>query len=111
MGARILGGSQSDIVRASEMVALTHHEKVDGSGYPLGRRGDDIPMLGRIVALADAFDAITSKRCYKEAESLDTGLDIARRESGIHFDPDCVAALENGFADVRAIHWQFGGVE
>ena len=66
-GGRILEGSKSDHLKLGRVVALTHHEKWDGSGYPQGLKGRDIPQIGRIVAIADVFDALTSKRPYKEA--------------------------------------------
>ena len=107
IGAQILGASDSPVMQASETVAETHHEKVDGRGYPRGTKGDSIPMFGRIVALRDAFDAITSSRCYKEAEPIDAGLEIVKTDEGSHFDPECVAALERGFDDAIQIHRQF----
>jgi len=107
MGARILSGSDSPVLQASEQVALTHHEKVDGTGYPVGLRGDEIPLLGRMAAVADAFDAVTSRRCYKEARPLEEGLAVIRKDAGSHFDPECAAALERGFEQVERIYELF----
>jgi HD-GYP domain-containing protein (c-di-GMP phosphodiesterase class II) len=107
IGADILAHSDSPLLQTSERIALSHHEKVDGSGYPYGARGDDIPLVGRIVALGDAFDAITSKRCYKDALPLEAALETVRKDSGIHFDPDCVRALESGFAEIVDVHAAF----
>ncbi len=107
IGARILDGSESALLQASETIALTHHERVDGLGYPLGLKGDKIPLLGRIACLADALDAMTSRRCYKEAVSLEAGMETCRHEAGHHFDPECVQALEKGFTEVSAVHRQF----
>lgn len=111
MGARILSGSDSPVLQASEQVALTHHEKVDGTGYPVGLRGEEIPLLGRMAAVADAFDAVTSRRCYKEARSLEDGLAVIRKDSGSHFDPECAAALERGFEQVKRIYELFADPE
>jgi len=111
IGARILGDSESRLLQASEEVALAHHERFDGGGYPLGLKSDSIPMVGRVVALADALDAITSKRCYKEAESFDEGMAICRKDAATHFDPDCVTALEKGVDEAGRIHAQFSGAD
>ncbi len=77
----------------SERIARSHHEKWDGTGYPLGIQGNAIPLEARIVALADVFDALTSRRCYKPAFSMEETLRIIRAGSGRHFDPKCVEAL------------------
>ena len=85
-------------------IAATHHERFDGSGYPAGRKGTAIPLCGRIVALADVYDALTSKRVYKEAFTHETAREIIVRESGTHFDPDLVAAFldcEEQFIAIR----------
>jgi len=92
-GAEILGNSDNELIRMSERVALSHHEKWDGSGYPLGLKGDSIPLEGRIVALADVFDALTSRRVYKPAFSMEDTLKIIRDGAGKHFDPKLVEAL------------------
>lgn len=107
MGAHILGGSQSAIVRTGEVVALTHHEHYDGTGYPLGLSGEDIPLFGRIVGLADAFDAITSRRCYKTAQPFARGLEIVRAAAGSHFDPKCVQSLLDTVEEIAKIYTQF----
>lgn len=74
-------------------IALTHHEKYDGSGYPHGLSGEDIPLCGRIVAVADVYDALTSKRVYKDAFSHEVAKAIILESSGIHFDPEIVEAF------------------
>jgi putative two-component system response regulator len=89
-GARILGGSQVGFIRLAEVIALTHHECWDGSGYPLGLKHKQIPMAGRIMAVADVFDALTSKRPYKEAFSVDNSFDTLKKGSGKHFDPQLI---------------------
>jgi putative two-component system response regulator len=93
-GARMLSGSRFELLRQAEEIAMTHHERWDGSGYPYGLRGAAIPLAGRIVAAADVFDALISDRPYKEAWSRARALDELRRMSGKHLDPDVVAALE-----------------
>jgi putative two-component system response regulator len=90
IGADILKGSNIGFVRMGETIALTHHERWDGSGYPYGLKGRRIPLAGRIVALADVFDAMTSKRPYKEAFSIEKANGIIFEERGRHFDPDIV---------------------
>jgi response regulator RpfG family c-di-GMP phosphodiesterase len=92
-GAAILGGSQSTLMRPAEQIALTHHERWDGSGYPNGLAGPDIPMTGRIVALADVFDALTHPRPYKAAWSIDATLSEIRSLGGKQFDPAVIDAF------------------
>lgn len=77
------------------MIASSHHERFDGSGYPRKLKGEDIPLLARVLAVADVLDAITSKRHYRSAMSIDNALGILKREAGGHFDPQCVEALLN----------------
>lgn len=86
-GAEILGEPESELIRVAAEVALTHHERWDGTGYPHGLAGEDIPLNGRIVALADVFDALTSERPYKKAWSLEKTVDFIRASAGSHFDP------------------------
>ena len=90
IGANILKGSKIGFVRMGAIIAITHHEKWDGSGYPNGLKGRQIPLAGRIVALADVFDALTSKRPYKEAFSAKKSHGIIKQGCGNHFDPDVV---------------------
>lgn len=93
MGAEILGVSQLPVFKMAADIALCHHEKWDGSGYPQGLKGEDIPQSARIVAVADVFDALISKRPYKKIWSVDEALDWLRQHSGSHFDPACVDAF------------------
>ncbi len=93
IGGKVLGGSHAGFIRLGEIVALIHHEKWDGTGYPKGLKGKRIPLVGRIVAIADVFDALTSKRPYKEPFSLEKSFDIIREGRGTHFDPDVVDAF------------------
>lgn len=94
IGARILGGSRSKLLLMAETIAASHHEKWDGSGYPNKLQGEEIPLVGRIVALADVFDALTTPRVYKDAWSVDDAVAHIQRERGKHFDPGVVAAFE-----------------
>ncbi|MGM0554079.1 MAG: HD-GYP domain-containing protein [Pseudomonadota bacterium] len=90
IGARLLEGDDSDLLRMAHEIALTHHEKWDGSGYPNGLAGDAIPHAGRIAALADVFDALTSERPYKKAWTVDEALELIRANRDVHFDPALV---------------------
>jgi putative two-component system response regulator len=94
VGARILSGSRSPLLRTAEQVALTHHEWWDGSGYLSGMRGEEIPIAGRIVALADVFDALTHDRPYKQATSFTKAMALIRHLSGRQFDPGVVEAFK-----------------
>lgn len=94
IGAQILEGSDAEFIRLAEIIALTHHEKWDGSGYPKGLKGLKIPLAGRISAIADVFDAMTSNRPYrKESIPLERAFDIIREGRGSHFDPKVVDAF------------------
>jgi len=87
IGAKILAHSKSEILKVAEQIALYHHEKWNGTGYPHGLSGDTIPLTARIVAVADAFDALTSKRPYKDPYPFEVACDIIKKERGQHFDP------------------------
>jgi response regulator RpfG family c-di-GMP phosphodiesterase len=93
MGARILAGSSSPLLSMAEEIAISHHEKYDGSGYPYGVMGENIPLVGRIVAIADVFDALLTPRVYKPAFDLDNTLTIMKEGKGKHFDPNLVDAF------------------
>ncbi|WP_314410580.1 HD domain-containing phosphohydrolase [Pseudomonas kuykendallii] len=103
IGARIIGEHASGLLRTAQRIALGHHEKWDGSGYPLGLAGEAIPLEARIVAIADVFDALTSVRPYKAAWTVEDALDLLRRESGRHFDPRLVELFMGCLPDVLAI--------
>ena len=109
-GAEIIGNHQSSLLQTARIVALTHHEKFDGTGYPYGIKGYDIPLMGRIVAIADVFDALTSKRPYKEAWSLEQAIAYLTKEKGKHFDPELVDAFLTCMDEVKAIMSQFKDV-
>lgn len=102
-GYELLKNSNSRVLQAGAEIALGHHEKYDGSGYPQGLKGEAIPIFSRIVAVADVFDALTSERPYKKAWSLEQAVDFLNAGSGTHFDPQCVQAFLDGFDDVLAI--------
>ncbi len=90
IGSQILSGSSSELLKEGEMIAMSHHEKWDGSGYPNGLKGEDIPLCGRISAVADVFDALTTKRPYKEAMGNKEAFEIIRKGQNSHFDPKIV---------------------
>jgi putative two-component system response regulator len=90
LGAAILGQSRIPLFQLAAEVALSHHERWDGSGYPAGRRGLEIPLSGRIVAIVDFFDALTMDRCYRPAFGDDEALEMLSAERGRAFDPDLV---------------------
>lgn len=106
IGAEILRGPRA-IDKMAEEIALTHHEKWDGSGYPNGLRGEKIPVTGRLVAIADVFDALVSPRIYKPASPESEALRILRQESGKHFDPDLVDAFLQNLESIREIYRKF----
>lgn len=107
IGHSILDGSSSQLIRLGAEIALTHHEKFDGTGYPNRLAGDSIPLPGRIVAVADVFDALTSERPYKKAWDVDRALAFLLENAGIHFDPCCVEAFQAQWNDVLAIKNEF----
>jgi putative two-component system response regulator len=90
IGAEILAKAKSQILMIAHQIALFHHEKWDGTGYPYSLKRDTIPLVGRIVALADTFDVLTSKRSYKDPFPIEYAFDLIKREKGKHFDPDLV---------------------
>ncbi len=92
-GADLLSGGRSEVVQMAECIALTHHEKWDGQGYPHGLQGEEVPIEGRIVSVADVFDALTHDRPYKEAWPLEEALQEIRLQSGVQFDPQVVKAF------------------
>jgi putative two-component system response regulator len=107
IGGRILAEADSPLLRLACEIAETHHEKYDGSGYPRGLKGDAIPLGGRIVAVADVFDALNSTRPYKHAWSLGDSRAYLEQHSGQHFDPRCVSAFVSGWDEVLAIRARF----
>ncbi len=102
-GARLLSGSGSPILQAAETIARTHHERWDGSGYPTGLKGEAIPLSARIVALADVFDALTTKRSYKMTMQPDAARDLIKESANSLFDPKLVPIFVDRFEDFSAV--------
>jgi response regulator RpfG family c-di-GMP phosphodiesterase len=124
LGARLFAVSHSDFDEASAEVALSHHERWDGNGYPgyinvmsgqclpghetgegkaMGRKGEEIPLFGRLVAIADVYDALSSQRVYKEAWDQEQVLDELRKERGKHFDPEMIDAFFIALDSINAV--------
>jgi HD-GYP domain-containing protein (c-di-GMP phosphodiesterase class II) len=103
IGANLLSGSRSPVVRMAEVIALTHQERWDGTGYPRGLAGEQIPLVGRICAVCDVFDALISERPYKPAWTIDEALAEMSAESGTHFDPRIVGLFFEHFDELRAL--------
>ena len=104
LGAKMLSGSNSVFLRMAEMIALTHHEKWDGTGYPQGLKGEVIPLTGRICAVADVFDALSSARPYKRAWTFEETIAEITRLKGTHFDPQLVEAFLDISKDIKAVY-------
>ncbi|MDD0843396.1 two-component system response regulator [Pseudomonas sp. Gutcm_11s] len=111
IGAEIIGEHDSGLLQMARTIALTHHEKWDGSGYPNGLKGEDIPLAGRIVAIADVFDALTSVRPYKPAWSVEEAVELLRRESGRHFDPQLVELFLSQMPAILEIKARWAEIE
>ena len=107
LGYELLKGSASTILQAAAAIAVAHHEKFDGSGYPYGVAGEAIPLFGRIVAVADVFDALTSERPYKKAWPIERARDYIQDGAGAHFDPLCVEAFLKSWREVLSIYEQY----
>lgn len=107
IGGSILRSSSSELLQAGEVIALSHHERWDGSGYPNGLKEDEIPLWGRICAVADVFDALTSQRPYKEAFSNEQACAFLRSGRGSHFDPKMVDTFFDRWGEVRKIQEQY----
>ncbi len=107
IGFEILDGSTSPFLQMAAVIALTHHEKFDGSGYPRRLAGEAIPLVGRIVAVADVFDALTSERPYKKAWEVERAVDFLKENSGSHFDPACIQVFLDHLDEALAIKARF----
>jgi HD-GYP domain-containing protein (c-di-GMP phosphodiesterase class II) len=108
MGADLLAGSEYELIQLAEVIALTHHERWDGTGYPRGLRGEEIPLVGRICAVCDVFDALTSSRPYKDAWPLDRAVSEIESMSGTFFEPRIVEAFLSILPEIEAIMRKFG---
>ncbi len=109
IGYDILKGSPSKYLSMGAIIALGHHEKYDGSGYPNGLHGEDIPIVARIVAVADVFDALVSERSYKHAWTVDDGFEYLNAQKGKHFDPRCVEAFMSAEERIQRYSGTAGG--
>jgi len=109
IGAELLSKSDSQLLILAETIALAHHEKWNGSGYPKGLSGTEIPLEARIVAIADVFDALTSERPYKKAWSVEDTINLIQSEKGKHFDPELVDAFIEILPKVLEIKSKFLG--
>ncbi len=107
IGADIIGDGGADLMRMARTIALTHHEMWDGSGYPNGLEGEDMPIEGRISAVCDVFDALTSERPYKKAWPADEAAAFINERSGNHFDPRLVMLFNETLPDILAIMRQY----
>jgi putative two-component system response regulator len=107
IGADILSNGDSDLMELARTIALSHHEKWDGSGYPSGLAGEEIPQAGRIVAVADVFDALCSARPYKQPWPLEKALDFMREQAGRHFDPQVVECFLAHLPQIQDIQHRY----
>jgi response regulator RpfG family c-di-GMP phosphodiesterase len=107
IGWKMLNGSNLEIMQLSAIIAYQHHEKWNGKGYPNGLKGNDIHIFGRMVALADVFDALGSDRCYKKAWPLEKVLELLHTERGEHFDPDLIDIFFKGIDGFLVIREKF----
>jgi putative two-component system response regulator len=107
IGYRILSGSDAELLKVAAVIAYTHHERFDGTGYPRGLKGEAIPIEGRIASIADAFDALTTQRVYKPAFELSHAIDLMLKHRGEHFDPELLDVFTTSIDEIRRIHDQY----
>ena len=107
IGYRILAGSDSELLKVAALIAWTHHERFDGTGYPRGLKGETIPLEGRITAIADNFDALTTQRVYKPAYDFDHAKELMLKERGKHFDPELLDIFFDSMEEITRIYDQF----
>ncbi|HEY0390837.1 MAG TPA: HD domain-containing phosphohydrolase [Solirubrobacterales bacterium] len=103
VGYEILADSRSQLLQIAATIALTHHERYDGTGYPRGLTGEEIPLEGRITAVADVFDALLSNRCYRPALAVPNAVEVIREGNGTHFDPRIAALLVDGLDEALSL--------
>ncbi len=103
IGYRLLTGTEAELLELAATLARTHHERFDGGGYPRGLAGEAIPIEGRITAVADVFDALTSDRVYRPSFGLDAALELMRADRGSHFDPDIFDTFVESLDEVLEI--------
>jgi putative two-component system response regulator len=106
IGYQILCGSQAELLRLAAELAWTHHERFDGSGYPRGLHGEAIPLEGRIAAVADVFDALTTDRVYRRAIPVEEAIALMQAERGKHFDPAVLDLFMDSLSEVEEIRRQ-----
>ncbi|MDB2405690.1 HD domain-containing protein, partial [Arcobacteraceae bacterium] len=107
IGAKILQNPSSEIMKKAREISLYHHEKWDGTGYPDKLKGEEIPIFARIVAIVDVFDALATKRCYKEAFDIKKAKQIIIDGNNINFDPKCVDAFIQNFDEIKDIYHEY----
>ena len=107
IGYKILSGSDSELLKVAAIIAWTHHERFDGTGYPRKLKGEEIPIEGRIASIADNFDALTTARVYKPAFDFEHARDLMIKERGKHFDPELLDLFLSAPEDLRRIHEQY----
>ncbi|WP_349569140.1 HD-GYP domain-containing protein [Azotobacter salinestris] len=103
IGAKIIGRHDDDLLKAAHDIALHHHEKWDGSGYPQGLKGEEIPLMARIAAIADVFDALTSTRPYKKAWTIADATGYIEAQAGAHFDPGLIEPFRRALGEIAQI--------
>ena len=107
IGYKIIGEHSSDLLKIAAEIAYTHHEKWNGEGYPRGLEGEEIPLHGRIVAVADVFDALTTVRPYKAAWPIEKAVDLLKEQAGKHFDPKLVTCFLASMPEILAVREQW----
>lgn len=107
IGVEILSGSDSILMNMAAEIAQNHHEKWDGSGYPCGLAGEDIPLTGRVVAVADVFDALTTERPYKKAWPIEEAVEFLKEQSGKHFEPELIVCFIDILPDILQVREQY----
>jgi len=103
IGAEIIGEHNSPLLKAARIISMTHHEKWDGTGYPSQLRGEEIPLIGRIIAVVDVFDALTTERPYKKAWAVEDAVAHLQQEAGRHFDPELVSLFLNIIPEILKV--------
>ena len=111
IGADIIGDHGSELMQMASSIAMTHHEKWDGSGYPNGLKGENIPFAGRVCAICDVFDALTSSRPYKKAWTVEKAIALINEEAGRHFDPELVVLFNEILPEVLEIREKYADKE
>jgi putative two-component system response regulator len=106
-GAAILGDNASELLQMAKEIALNHHEKWDGSGYPNGLKGEEIPLSARIIAIADVFDALTTARPYKQAWTVEKTVDFIDQNAGLHFDPNLVSIFHRTLPEILKVKEEY----